>query len=84
MERQWRQTAHFRRICTHFETCDVILTPTTPSVAYSVHENVSNPVKMYQADICTVTVNIATGYFYTVRLQCRRYADQYVDCRKAV
>ena len=81
------ETAHFRRICTHFfETCDVILTPTTPSVAYGVHENVSDPVKMYQADICTVTVNIASpaGYFYTVRLQCRRYADRYVDCRKAV
>lgn len=31
-----------------FETCDVILTPTTPSVAYGVHENVSDPVKMYQ------------------------------------
>ena len=43
-----------------FETCDVILTPTTPSVAYGVHENVSDPVKMYQADICTVTVNIAS------------------------
>ena len=33
---------------------------TTPSVAYGVHENVSDPVKMYQADICTVTVNIAS------------------------
>lgn len=43
-----------------FKTCDVILTPTTPSVAYGVHENVSDPVKMYQADICTVTVNIAS------------------------
>ena len=43
-----------------FETCDVILTPTTPSVAYGVHENISDPVKMYQADICTVTVNIAS------------------------
>ncbi len=43
-----------------FETCDVILTPTTPSVAYGIHENVSDPVKMYQSDICTVTVNIAS------------------------
>lgn len=43
-----------------FATCDVILTPTTPSVAYGVHENISDPVKMYQADICTVTVNIAS------------------------
>lgn len=43
-----------------FEKCDVILTPTTPSVAYGINENISDPVKMYQADICTVTVNIAS------------------------
>lgn len=43
-----------------FEKCDVILTPTTPSVAYGINENVSDPVKMYQADICTVTANIAS------------------------
>lgn len=42
-----------------FEKCDMILTPTTPSVAYGTDENVSDPVKMYKADICTVTVNIA-------------------------
>lgn len=43
-----------------FENCDVILTPTIPSVAYGINENISDPVKMYQADICTVTVNIAS------------------------
>ena len=43
-----------------FEKCDVILTPTAPSVAYGIHENISDPAKMYQADICTVTVNIAS------------------------
>lgn len=41
-----------------FEKCDMILTPTTPSVAYNADENVSDPVKMYKADICTVTVNL--------------------------
>ena len=38
----------------------MILTPTTPSVAYNADENISDPVKMYKADICTVTVNIAS------------------------
>lgn len=42
-----------------FEKCDVVLTPTAPTTAYRADENVSDPVKMYQADICTVTVNIA-------------------------
>ena len=43
-----------------FEKCDIILTPTAPTVAYGAHENISDPKKMYQADICTVTVNIAS------------------------
>lgn len=43
-----------------FETCDVILTPTTPTVAYGKNEKITDPVAMYQADICTVTVNIAS------------------------
>ena len=43
-----------------FKNCDIILTPTAPTVAYGVNENISDPAKMYQADICTVTVNIAS------------------------
>ncbi len=43
-----------------FEKCDMILTPTAPSVAYGTDENIDDPKKMYQADICTVTVNIAS------------------------
>lgn len=42
-----------------FETADVILTPTAPSVAYKIGVQDNDPVKMYTADICTVTVNIA-------------------------
>lgn len=42
-----------------FKKCDVILTPTTPYTAFGIGEKVSDPVAMYAADICTVTVNIA-------------------------
>ncbi len=42
-----------------FEQADVILTPTAPTPAYKIGSQDSDPVKMYQADICTVTVNIA-------------------------
>ncbi len=42
-----------------FKQCDVMLTPTTPTVAYKCGENIDDPVKMYLADICTVTANIA-------------------------
>ncbi len=42
-----------------FEGCDAMITPTAPSVAYKIGEIEGDPVKMYLADICTVTVNIA-------------------------
>ncbi len=42
-----------------FEKCDVILTPTAPTAAYKIGQQENDPVKMYLADICTVTVNIA-------------------------
>ncbi len=42
-----------------FAECDIMLTPTTPTVAYKCGENIDDPVKMYLADICTVTANIA-------------------------
>lgn len=42
-----------------FESCDVIATPTSPTIAFKLGENVDNPLKMYASDICTITVNIA-------------------------
>lgn len=42
-----------------FDKCDVILTPTAPTAAYKAGFQENDPVKMYLADICTVTVNIA-------------------------
>ncbi len=43
-----------------FDIADVILTPTAPTAAYKIGAQDSDPVKMYLADICTVTVNIAS------------------------
>lgn len=42
-----------------FEQCDAMITPTAPTTAYKIGEIEGDPVKMYLADICTVTVNIA-------------------------
>ncbi len=42
-----------------FAGCDIILTPTAPTTAYKAGYQENDPVKMYLADICTVTVNIA-------------------------
>ncbi len=42
-----------------FAACDVMLTPTAPTCAYKIGQQENDPVKMYLADICTVTANIA-------------------------
>ena len=42
-----------------FEKYDVILTPTSPTVAFDIGSKSDNPLEMYLADICTVSVNIA-------------------------
>ena len=42
-----------------FEKFDIILTPTAPTVAFKIGEKSNNPLEMYLADICTVSVNIA-------------------------
>ena len=52
-----------RRIADDFdqawESCDAILTPTTPSAAFALGERVSDPVSMYLNDVFTVTTNLA-------------------------
>ena len=43
----------------NFEKYDVILTPTTPNVAFEIGSKTNDPLEMYLADVCTVPVNIA-------------------------
>ncbi len=42
-----------------FENYDVILTPTSPIVSFDLGSKTDNPLEMYLADICTVSINIA-------------------------
>lgn len=42
-----------------FEKYDIILTPTSPTVAFDIGAKSNNPLEMYLADICTVSVNVA-------------------------
>ncbi len=42
-----------------FGKYSVILTPTSPTTAFRFGTHMSNPLQMYLADICTVSVNIA-------------------------
>ena len=38
---------------------DVLLTPVAPTTAFDIGAKTSNPLEMYLADICTVSINIA-------------------------
>ena len=42
-----------------FNEYDVLLTPTSPTVAYDIGTKSNNPLEMYLADLCTVSVNNA-------------------------
>ena len=42
-----------------FQRCDLILTPTTPSVAFKIGSKTKDPLEMYLEDICTITCNLA-------------------------
>jgi aspartyl-tRNA(Asn)/glutamyl-tRNA(Gln) amidotransferase subunit A len=42
-----------------FETCDLIVTPTTPETAFPLGAKVGDPLSMYLSDVYTVSVNLA-------------------------
>jgi aspartyl-tRNA(Asn)/glutamyl-tRNA(Gln) amidotransferase subunit A len=42
-----------------FKTCDVIMGPTAPSVAFAFGAKSADPVQMYLSDIYTIAVNLA-------------------------
>lgn len=42
-----------------FKSCDVVMGPTAPSVAFKFGEKSADPVQMYLSDIYTIAVNLA-------------------------
>jgi aspartyl-tRNA(Asn)/glutamyl-tRNA(Gln) amidotransferase subunit A len=42
-----------------FNSCDVLLCPTSPTTAFKIGEKTDDPLKMYLADIYTISVNLA-------------------------
>ncbi|MHB1043352.1 MAG: Asp-tRNA(Asn)/Glu-tRNA(Gln) amidotransferase subunit GatA [Eubacteriales bacterium] len=42
-----------------FENYDVLLSPTSPTVAFHIGEKSDDPLQMYLSDICTLSVNLA-------------------------
>ncbi|KAA3616475.1 MAG: Asp-tRNA(Asn)/Glu-tRNA(Gln) amidotransferase subunit GatA [Calditrichaeota bacterium] len=42
-----------------FKQCDLMLSPTTPTTAFKLGENINDPLTMYLQDIYTVSLNLA-------------------------
>jgi len=42
-----------------FEQCDVIITPTTPTAAFTIGEKIDDPLQMYLNDVYTSSANLA-------------------------
>lgn len=42
-----------------FRTYDILVSPTSPTVAFKIGEKVDDPLQMYMSDICTIPVNLA-------------------------
>ena len=60
----YRKASHVRGLIKRdfdeaFTTCDVILTPTSPTPAFRIGEKTDDPLQMYLSDIFTISANLA-------------------------
>ncbi|MDD7968964.1 Asp-tRNA(Asn)/Glu-tRNA(Gln) amidotransferase subunit GatA [Actinomycetospora lemnae] len=70
---QKARTLIVRDFTAAFETCDVLISPTTPTTAFAIGERVDDPLAMYLADLCTIPSNLAGNAALSV--PCGRSAD---------
>ncbi|MBS1251812.1 MAG: Glutamyl-tRNA(Gln) amidotransferase subunit A [Anaerolineales bacterium] len=42
-----------------FESCDVVVAPTSPTTAFRIGERIEDPLQMYLSDVLTLSVNLA-------------------------
>ncbi|MHB1355751.1 MAG: Asp-tRNA(Asn)/Glu-tRNA(Gln) amidotransferase subunit GatA [Anaerolineae bacterium] len=42
-----------------FKSCQALITPTTPTTAFRIGEKANDPLQMYLADICTLSLNLS-------------------------
>ncbi len=54
------RTLIYQEFMNVFKEVDVLLTPTTPDVAFKIGEKTDDPIQMYLSDIFTVSVNMAS------------------------
>lgn len=59
LQAQKARTLLINELNTLFETYDVLMGPTVPTPAFKLGENTADPIKMYLADIMTVSASLA-------------------------
>jgi len=53
------RTLIIRDFARAYERCDVLLSPTSPTVAFELGAKTSDPLTMYLSDVCTIPTNLA-------------------------
>ena len=53
------RTLIIRDLARVYERCDVLLSPTSPTVAFEVGARTADPLTMYLSDVCTIPSNLA-------------------------
>jgi aspartyl-tRNA(Asn)/glutamyl-tRNA(Gln) amidotransferase subunit A len=53
------RTLIIRDLARVYESCDVLLSPTSPTVAFEVGAKTADPLTMYLSDVCTIPSNLA-------------------------
>ena len=56
---QKMRTLIARDLQSAFETCDVLVSPSTPTTAFKLGERIDDPLAMYKSDLCTIPANLA-------------------------
>ncbi|GAA4800005.1 Asp-tRNA(Asn)/Glu-tRNA(Gln) amidotransferase subunit GatA [Corynebacterium canis] len=59
LQAQRVRTLIARDFANAYEHCDVLISPTTPTTAFKLGEKVSDPLAMYNFDLCTLPLNLA-------------------------
>ncbi len=53
------RTLIIRDLARVYESCDALLSPTSPTVAFEVGARTADPLAMYLSDVCTIPSNLA-------------------------
>ena len=77
------RTLIIRDFARAYEQFDVLLSPTSPTVAFELGAKTADPLAMYLSDVCTIPTNLAghAGDVGAVRDRRRRAADRRAGAR---